>query len=380
MKISAISNNGYSKRSNFKNNKISNSTNSIAGENLITPSLNQLQAYSKISFKGAEEFFDFLKKAEDPIQFKNNFSYKTPIENIQKAFSSEPDKLEAFLLKKRDFPILCLANSEQIKAFAEILGDRAHEVIAKALTLTDKFENTALHYADTDKIKAIKDALGDEAPETIAKIIAIKNKLGNTTLHSTSASGITGIKDALGNHASKVIASIMTVTNKRNETPLHNASADKVIMIKNALADNSSKVIGNIIATQNIYGETALHGADTDKIKAIARALDTKAPTVMADIIMLQNKHGNTVLHLANADEIREYRKIFKKNTKNVFKKALLIKNNKNQLAIYPYPYCINNIDKLEALAEVAPNATLCALAQKYNGKTYLELWREELK
>ena len=73
MKISAIGNIGYSKRSNFKNNKISNSTNSIASENLITPSLNQLQAYSKISFGGKREIMSFLNYTEEPTQFRKNF-------------------------------------------------------------------------------------------------------------------------------------------------------------------------------------------------------------------------------------------------------------------------------------------------------------------
>ena len=69
MKISAIGNIGYSNRSNLKNNK-NNITNSIASENYITPSLNQLQSYLKISFRGREEVLDYLKEAEELVRIK----------------------------------------------------------------------------------------------------------------------------------------------------------------------------------------------------------------------------------------------------------------------------------------------------------------------
>ena len=340
MKISAIGNIGYNKRSNFKNNKISNSTNSIASENLITPSLNQLQAYSKISFRGRQEVLNFLNNIEDPIQFKNNFSNKTPIEDIRKVFSSNPDKLEIFLFEKSDEPILKLASDEQIKTFAEILGDKAPEVIADLIAIRDKSGSTALYNASTDGIKAIAEALGDKAPEVIAEAMVKQDKDGKTLLHFVNENKIKAIAEILG--------------------------------------DKAPEVIAKAIAIQDKYGETALHCANAEEIKIIAEVLGDSAPEIMAKTIAMQNKNGNTILHYADAYLIKAYKEIFKEKTDDIFQKVLLTKNNNGQLPIHPtYTRTDLNLHRLETFIEVAPNATKNALLQKCGDETYLKFWKD---
>lgn len=341
MKIGAIDSVNYSNRNNFKNNKINNTTSSIANENYITPSLGQLQAYSKISFSGKKEVLKFLNEIEMPMRVIKSFSDKTPIEDIKKTFSSNPENLETFLLEDYDYPILTLATSKQIETFAEILGDRTPEVIAKALFLQDEDGRTAIHTAKATKIKikAITKALGDKAPKVMADILPIQDKDGNTALYYAGADEIEAFAEALGKNAPDIIAEVMTKQNKHGITVLNYAGANEIMAFKKALGVKAPEIIENTLAKQDIYGDTTLH--------------------------------------LAKADAIMAYEKVFKENTDKVFQKILPIKNNDGRLAIYPSLIC--DINKLEALIEVAPNATANALLEEFGDRTYLELWKNIL-
>ena len=340
MKIGAIGSVSYSNRNNFKNNKTNNATNSVVSQNLITPSLNQLQAYSKISFSGKKEVLKFLNELETPIRVIKSFSDETPIEDIKKTFSSNPENLETFLLEDYDYPIINLATSKQIETFAEILGDRTPEVIAKALFLQDEDGRTALCTAKATKIRAITKAIGDKAPEVIAKALFIQDKAGNTALHYAEADEIEAFAEVLGKNAPDIIAEVMTKQNKHGITVLNYAGANEIMAFKKALGVKAPETIKNTLAKQNIYGDTALHQAKADGIIA--------------------------------------YSIVFKENTDKVFQKILPIKNYDGRLAIYPSLIC--DINKLEALIKVAPNATANALLEEFGNKTYLELWKERLK
>ena len=339
MKIGAIGSVNYSNRNNFKNNKTNNTTSSIANENYITPSLSQLQAYSKISFSGKKEVLKFLNELETPMRVIKSFSDKTPIEDIKKTFSSNPEKLETFLLEDYDYPIINLATSKQIETFAEILGDKTPEIITKALFLKDIDGRTALHTAKATKIRAITKAIGDKAPEVIAKALPIQDKDENTALYYADADEIEAFAEALGKNAPDIIAEVMTKQNKHGITVLNYARASEIMAFKKVLGIKAPEIIENTLTKQNIYGDTALHQA--------------------------------------KADEIIAYSKVFKENTDKVFQKILPIKNNDDKLAIFPNLIC--DIDKLEAFIEVAPNATADALLEEYGNKTYLELWKDIL-
>ena len=340
MKIGVIGSVSYSNRNNFKNNKTNNATNSIVSQNLITPSLNQLQAYSKISFSGKKEVLDFLNELETPMRTIMSFSNKTPIEDIKRTFSSNPEDLETFLLEDYDYPTINLATSKQIETFAKILGDRAPEVIAKALSLKDIDGRTALHTATATKIRAITKAIGDKTPEVIAKALPIQDKDENTALYYANADEIEAFAEALGKNAPDIIAEVMTKQNKYGITVLNYARASEIIAFKKVLGIKAPEIIENTLTKQDIYGDTALHQAKADAIIA--------------------------------------YSKVFKENTDKVFQKILPIKNNDGNLAIFPSLIC--DIDKLEALIKVAPNATADALLEEYGNKTYLELWEDILR
>ena len=339
MKIGAIGSVSYSNRNNFKNNKTNNATNSIVSQNLITPSLNRLQAYSKISFSGKKEVLDFLNELETPMRTIMSFSDKTPIEDIKRTFSSNPENLETFLLEDYDYPIINLATSKQIETFAEILGDKTPEIITKALFLKDIDGRTALCTAKATKIKAIAEALEDYAPKTIADVLKLQDQYGCTALYYADADEIEAFAEALGKNAPDIIAEVMTKQNK--------------------------------------YGITVLNYARASEIMAFKKVLGIKAPEIIENTLTKQDIYGDTALHQAKADAIIAYSKVFKENTDKVFQKILPIKNNDGKLAIFPSLIC--DIDKLEALIKVAPNATADALLEEYGNKTYLELWKNIL-
>ena len=138
-----------------------------------------MQAFSGVKFKGRnedEKILEFLNSIKDSIDFKRDFSEKTPIEDIRRVFGSNPDELEDFILEKRDYPTLNIASTEQIEAFAEILGDRAPKVITKALSLQDSKGNTVLHDVNsTPKIKTFKKILKENTDEAFLKPLTTKN-------------------------------------------------------------------------------------------------------------------------------------------------------------------------------------------------------------
>ncbi len=343
MKVDAISKiSYYNVRNSFKKNKMNNPKPSVIGRNLTTPTLNQLKAYSKISFKGKEEVLNFINETEKLTKVKDDFSGKTSVEDIKKVFASNPNDLEAFLLEERDIPILNLSNSKQIEAFAEILGEKSPEVFAKAAIMQDKNGRTSVYCAEAPEINALKEALGDRAPEIFASVLTIQSKDDNTT-------------------------------------PLHYASANKIIALKEALGDRAPEIFASVLLIQDKYKKTPLHYADADRIIAFKEALGDKALETFANVLTIKDNNGDTPIHCAGMYEINAYKKVLGEDTEKIFQKVLLIKNNEGLLPIYPR-FFICDINKLEVLIEVAPDATRKALAQKNGNETYLDYWKDKLK
>ena len=270
---------------------------------------------------------------------KKYFFERTSIEDIKEVFSSNPDELEEFILEERDYPVLNLATPRQIQVFSEILGNRAPEIIEKALPMQSISGKTPLHDPNYNKVEAFAWILGDKAPEIFAKLLTVQNKDGNTPLHWAGPYKIKALTEALKDKAPEVFAKVLAIQNKDGDTPLHLASADEDSIFIKTLGD--------------------------------------KAPEILPKLLAIQNKDGNTPLHLAGPNSIKVYAKALGANADKIFDKILLIKNNHGMLAIYPsgcHP------DKLITLNNVAPNATKRALKEKYGSETYKDVWLRKLK
>lgn len=158
------------------------------------------------------------------------------------------------------------------------------------------------------------------------------------------------------------------------------ASSEQIEACAEILGKKAPKTIAKALAIYDMYGKTVLHRASADKIEALANAMGKKAPKIMAKAIMTHcYPCHETPLHFAKAEEIRAYARIFKEDTDKIFGKALLIRDDSGALPIDPYSgFC--DLDKLEALIKVAPNATKNALSRCRNGVLYAEHWRKDLK
>ena len=378
MKIGAIGSVSYSNRNNFKNSKANNATSSIANENLITPSTNQLQNHLNIAFNGRVEVVKFIKRTKDPIEVKSNFSEKTSINDIKNVFESEPDELEAFLLEVQKYPVLHIATDKQIEAFAEILGDRAPEVIEKALNiLNGDCKKTALYGASGDKIRAIAKILGNRAPKVIAQAMTIERRLYNpgTALHYADADAIMAYKEVLGDNASKILANMLWITDEDGNTPLFFAGKDKIIALGKALGDLMPEAMEDVMTVQNksYKGEqTVLYYTDEKKLEGFIEALGDDAPEIIAKILEIKDKYGetllhsnkdcthiidflgktapgllykimtmrvrsneNTALHYANAETIRAYTKAFGDRAHVIMARSASIQNKKGKTALH---------------------------------------------
>lgn len=270
---------------------------------------------------------------------KKYFFERTSIEDIKKVFGSNPDELEEFILEERDYPALDLATPRQIQVFSEILGDRAPEIIEKALPMQSISGKTPLHDPNHNKVEVFAWILGDKAPEIFAKLLTVQNKDGNTPLHWAGPYKIKALAEALKDKAPEVFAEVLKIQDKDGNTPLHLANANEDSIFIKALRD--------------------------------------KAPEILPKLLAIQNKDGNTPLHLAGPHSIEVYAKALGANTDKIFDKILLIKNNHGMLAIYPsgcHP------DKLIALNNAAPSAIKRALKEKYGSETYKDIWLHELK
>lgn len=374
MKIGAINSVSYSNRNNFKNSKANNTTSSIVSQNLITPSTNQLQNYLNIAFNGRIEVVKFI----DPIEVKSNFSEKTSVNDIKNVFESEPDELEAFLLEVQKYPVLHIATDKQIEAFAEILGDRAPEVIEKALNiLNGDCKKTALYGASGDKIRAIAKILGNRAPKVIAQAMTVERRLYNpgTALHYADADAIMAYKEVLGDNASEILANMLWITDEDGNTPLFFAGKDKIIALGKALGDLMPEAMEDVMTVQNksYKGEqTVLYYTGEGKLEGFIEALGDDAPEVIAKILEIKDKYGrtllhsgyncthiidflgktapgllykimtmrvrsyeNTALHYANAGTIRAYTKAFGDRAHVIMARAASIQNEKGKTALH---------------------------------------------
>lgn len=151
-----------------------------------------MQAFWGVKFRGRKEdikFIDsYLENISKSIELKRYFSEKTSIEDIRRVFSSNPDELEDFILEERDYPTLNIASAEQIETFAEILGDKAPEVIEKALPMQDKKGNTVLHDVNsTPKIRTFKKILKENTDKAFLKPLLTKNDEGWLPIFESSS-------------------------------------------------------------------------------------------------------------------------------------------------------------------------------------------------
>ena len=273
------------------------------------------------------------------ILLKRCFFERTSIEDIKEVFSSNPDELEEFILEERDYPALDLATPRQIQVFSEILGDRAPEIIEKALPIQSISGKTPLHDPNHNKVEVFAWILNDKTPEIFSNLLTVQDKDGRTPLHWAGPYKTEALAKALGGKAPEVFAEVLKIQDKDGNTPLHLASPD------------------------------------VDSI--FIKALRDKAPEILPKLLAIQNKDGNTPLHLAGPHSIEVYAKALGANTDKIFDKILLIKNNHGMLAIYPsgcHP------DKLIALNNAAPSAIKRALKEKYGSETYKDIWLRELK
>lgn len=270
---------------------------------------------------------------------KKYFFERTSIEDIKEVFSSNPDELEEFILEERDYPALDLATPRQIQVFSEILGDRAPEIIEKALPIQSISGKTPLHDPNHNKVEVFAWILNDKTPEIFSNLLTVQDKDGRTPLHWAGPYKTEALAKALGDKAPEVFVEVLKIQDKDGNTPLHLASPD------------------------------------VDSI--FIKALRDKATEILPKLLAIQNKDGNTPLHLADPHSIKIYAEALRANADKFFDKILLIKNNRGELAIYPsgcHP------DKLIALNNAAPSAIKRALKEKYGSETYKDIWLRELK
>lgn len=117
------------------------------------------------------------------------------------------------------------------------------------------------------------------------------------------------------------------------------------------LGDESKDVFKKVVTTLDNDCNTIFHKIFTSEdINAIANTLRDSSSEVFEQILLQQNYMGNTILHNSKIDDdvIKVYANRLGSRAPEVFKKALLIKNDKGIMPIcYPYSgYTRNNTYK----------------------------------
>lgn len=373
----------------------------------LTPSLEQMQSFVNLSFKGHstpvhdEVFHIFLYDDESlemmakdsPDEFKKNVLTQDEDGNTPIHIAADTNNTSALSIFAEHAPdefkqAVSIQNDEGLTpvhravvkspVFLWIIGSYDPESFRESIILKDKNGKTPLHEAVLDKNPNSLKVIAKYAPDEFKQAVLMQDEQGYTPVHLADKNK--EILEIIAKHAPKEFKQTVSTKDNYGWTPVDyvtrvadfdtpNADDYKVykenIEAAAFMAENAPEQFGEAISTVHKHW----HSVKETTLHSIARKFNSEdllvlaaktTPEIFKQLITQKNNDGDTLVHIAAKSP--ESLKIISESAPKEFKKALLMKDNDGYTPVHSM---FRLPESLSLTAELAPDEFKKALFKR---------------